>query len=224
MKFYLSFILILILTSMNSQDWAQLDRYKEANAQLAKPIANEKRVVFMGNSITEGWKRPELTFFHQKGYINRGIGGQTTGQMKVRFWQDVIALQPNVVVILAGINDIAENTGHFISNQEIATNIADMAELARAYNIEVVICSILPANVFVWRPQILPAERVRAVNELLKEYAAKEDFIYLDFYNPMVNEEKGMIAAYTLDGVHCSLEGYQEMERIASKILNDLLR
>ncbi len=219
---FLCVFLFSSFRSINAQDWAQLDRYKEANTHLSEPKPGEKRVVFMGNSITEGWQQPELTFFSKKGYINRGIGGQTTGQMKIRFWQDVIALHPEIVMILGGINDIAQNTGYYIPNDEIAANIADMAELAKAYRIQVVICSVLPANIFPWRPHILPADSVIALNKLLKAYAEKNDFIYLDYYSEMVNDQKGLRSIYTYDGVHCTLEGYRKMEQIASNVLNGL--
>lgn len=208
--------------AVNAQDWAQLGYYKEANAQLTRPKPLENRVVFIGNSITEGWQQPELSFFSKKGYINRGIGGQTTEQMKIRFWQDVIALQPKWVVILGGINDIAQNTGYRIEVSEMAKNIADMAELARAYGIKVIICSVLPANIFPWRPHLLPADQVIALNKLLQEYAQHQGHVYIDFYSRMVDDQKGMISAYSYDGVHCTLEGYRAMEQIASEVLDQL--
>lgn len=210
--------------AVNAQDWAQLGYYKQANAQLTKPKPDESRVVFIGNSITEGWQQPELTFFSKRGYINRGIGGQTTEQMKIRFWQDVIALQPNCVVILGGINDIAQNTGYRIKVPEMAHNIADMAELAKAYGIKVIISSVLPSNIFPWRPHIVPADQVIALNKLLKEYAHVHGHVYLDYYSRMVDDQKGMISAYTYDGVHCNLEGYRAMEQIASEVLEALIR
>jgi lysophospholipase L1-like esterase len=221
MKFHLLLILFLTLTSMNSQDWAQLDRYKQANATLAPPKPNEHRVVFMGNSITEGWQQPELSFFNQKGYVNRGIGGQTTAQMKIRFWQDVIKLQPRIVVILGGINDIAQNHG-FVSISEMAHNIEDMVNLAKNQGIEVVLCSVLPTNIFPWRMRIQPANQVIELNKLLKAIANNNHCYYLDYYSKMVNDEKGMQDVFTYDGVHCTLAGYLEMERIASKLLDRL--
>lgn len=204
-----------------AQDWANLNKYKEDNAQLGSPKAGENRIVFLGNSITEGWVQESLTLFKNPGYINRGIGGQTTPQMKIRFWQDVIKLQPKAVVILAGINDIAQNTG-YIPLEETAQNIEDMVLLAKGYDIQVVICSVLPANVFPWRPHILPADKVISLNILLKEIAEKHQVTYLDYYTSMVDDKKGMKAQYTTDGVHCTLKGYQKMEELIIPCLQQL--
>ncbi|HYH16561.1 MAG TPA: GDSL-type esterase/lipase family protein, partial [Flavisolibacter sp.] len=134
-------------------DWANLNRYAEQNKKLGLPKGQERRVVFMGNSITEGWSRADSAFFNGKSYINRGISGQTTPQMLLRFRQDVIDLKPAVVVILAGINDIAENTGP-TTVEAIFGNIVSMAELAKMNNIRVVLSSVLPAYTFSWRPNI----------------------------------------------------------------------
>ncbi|MEZ4875403.1 MAG: SGNH/GDSL hydrolase family protein [Flavobacteriaceae bacterium] len=222
MKAFLFFCCLSTITVMKSQDWAQLDRYKAANEQLAPPAAHEQRVVFMGNSITEGWSQDSLALFKNPQYINRGIGGQTTPQMKIRFWQDVIQLRPKAVVILAGINDIAQNTG-YISTEETAQNIEDMAQLAQAYGIKVVICSVLPAHYFPWREHILPANKVIALNELLKDIAQRNHVTYLDYYTPMVNDQKGMKAEYTTDGVHCTLAGYRKMEELVLPCLQGVL-
>ncbi len=222
-----TFLLIVCMMSIpfssQAQDWAQLSRFEKANAALEKPTPNENRVVFMGNSITEGWVQDRLSLFKNPAYINRGIGGQVTAQMKIRFWNDVIELQPKVVVILAGINDIAQNQG-YISIEDTAKNISEMAELANSFNIKVVICSVLPANYFPWRPQIKPADKVIALNELLKKMATENGYTYLDYYTTMVNEEKGMMQAYTTDGVHCTLKGYQVMEGLVSEVLERLLQ
>ena len=204
-----------------AQDWANLTRYKNANAQLAAPSEGEERIIFMGNSITEGWSQQSLNLFKNPNNINRGIGGQTTPQMKIRFWQDVIKLQPKAVVILAGINDIAQNTG-YIPIEETAQNIEEMALLAKAYNIKVVICSTLPANYFPWRPHILPADKVIELNALLKTIAAKHQVTYLDYYASMVDDVKGMKKVYTTDGVHCTLKGYRKMEELIAPILKKL--
>lgn len=203
----------------NAQDWAQLGYYKSANENLVPRAEGEERVVFIGNSITEGWKSSSSTIFHSSANINRGIGGQTTAQMKIRFWQDVIVLQPTKVVILGGINDIAQNRG-FVPISETAQNIIDMAEMAKAQNIEVLICSVLPANYFPWRPSILPADKIIELNGILTKFAKDNNFQYVDYYSNMVNEEKGMIVSYTFDGVHCTDKGYQIMERIIAPILN----
>ncbi|MCB0456820.1 MAG: GDSL-type esterase/lipase family protein [Flavobacteriaceae bacterium] len=224
MKSLYALLLFVICTmpySLFAQDWANLTRFKKANEKLSAPAEGENRVVFMGNSITEGWIQDSLTLFKNPHNINRGIGGQTTPQMKIRFWQDVIKLQPKAVVILAGINDIAQNTG-YISIDETAQHIEDMALLAKAYDIKVVICSTLPANYFPWRPHILPADKVIALNTLLKSIAAKHEVAYLDYYTPMVDDKKGMKTEYTTDGVHCTLAGYRKMEELIKPVLERL--
>src|SRR5580704_18971445 len=200
-------------------DWAFLAKYKAANAALGAPAPNENRVVFMGDSITEGWgqKNPDRgEFFPGKPYLNRGISGQTTPQMLVRFRDDVIALKPKVVVILAGINDIAENTGP-TTLEEIEGNFASMAELARAAGIRVVICSTLPAIDFPWHHGLEPAPKVRALNTWLKDYAAKNNFVYVDYYSAMATPDGGMKPELASDGVHPNKAGYDIMSPIAEK-------
>ena len=214
----LSIILLGTMNSIKAQDWANLNRFKMANAQLISSEKDENRIVFIGNSITEGWLQDSLSLFKNKSYINRGIGGQTTPQMKHRFMQDVVELDPNAVVILAGINDIAQNTG-YISIPDIAANIEDMITIAKNNNIKVVVCSVLPSNYFPWRPQILPADKVIALNILLKDLAHKNEVVYLDYYSEMVDDKKGLKEAYTTDGVHCTIEGYKMMETLVEKCL-----
>jgi len=191
-------------------DWANLKRYATENSQLPPPRPQEQRVVFMGNSITEGWIKMDSAFFAGQSYVNRGISGQTTPQMLVRFRQDVIELKPAVVVILAGINDIAENTGP-ITLEAIFGNIVSMAELARANNIRVVLCSVLPAYAFRWRPHLQPAEKVVALNAMIKEYCEKQNIVYVDYYSAMVDDRKGLDKKYTNDEVHPTLAGYKVM-------------
>ena len=174
-------------------------------------MQTENRVVFMGNSITEGWKIADPDFFSTNPFINRGIGGQTTPQMLVRFRQDVIELNPKVVVILAGINDIAQNTGP-MELEETFGNIVSMAQLAKASNIKVIISSLLPANIFPWHPEIYPADEVIRLNMMLKTYCLKSKITYLDYYSSMVDGDKGLKKEYTTDGVHCTVEGYKHME------------
>ena len=213
----------LSMTSIQAQDWANLQRFQADNATLPAPTAKEKRVVFMGNSITEGWSNDKNSFFHTKGYINRGIGGQTTPQMLVRFRQDVVALQPTVVVILAGINDIAGNTGPSTIPM-IADNIKGMAEIARANGIKVVISSVLPAYDFPWSPGMEPAPKVIALNKLLKSYAKKNKIVYLDYFSAMVDERNGMKKAYSYDEVHCTQAGYDLMTPLAEKAIAKALK
>ncbi len=203
-------------------DWANLGRYREANAQLGKPKKGEQRVVFMGNSITDAWIDLSPEYFRGRPYIDRGISGQTTPQMLVRFRPDVIDLQPELVLILAGTNDIAGNTGPS-TLEMIMGNIASMAELARANNIRVILCSVLPAYDYPWSPGKKPAEKIPKLNGMIKKYARKNDFTYLDYYSSMVDNRKGMKAQYSKDGVHPNREGYAVMETIADKAISKAL-
>lgn len=202
-------------------DWALLAKYRDANDGLPPPAAGENRVVFMGDSITEGWgmKATATTpargeFFPGKPYVNRGISGQTTPQMLVRFRQDVINLKPKVVVILAGTNDIAENTGK-TTIREIGNNIASMSDLARANGIAVVLCSVLPASDFRWHPGLTPAPKIRALNQWIRDYVEKSGLIYVDYYSGMANGEGGLKSELSPDGVHPNKEGYDLMAPLA---------
>ena len=193
-------------------DWANIKCYAEANKNLK--TSGNKRVVFMGNSITEGWMEADSIFFATHQYIDRGISGQTTPQMLVRFRPDVIDLKPAAVVILAGINDIAQNTGPMTLEQTFG-NIASMAELAKANNIRVVISSVLPAYEF--------AEKVVKLNAMLKDYANKNGFVYLDYFSAMADERKGLPTSLSGDGVHPNLAGYKIMEPLAEKAIAEAL-
>jgi lysophospholipase L1-like esterase len=195
-------------------DWPGLARYREDNARLGPPAAGEQRVVFMGDSLTDFWPT-RGSFFPGKSYVGRGISGQTTPQMLVRFRQDVIALQPRVVVLLAGTNDIAGNTGPATPGM-IQDNIRSMVELAQAHGIRVVLCSLLPAYDFPWRPGLEPAPRIVAMNQWLKDYAARHDCIYVDYFSAMADERQGMKAEYSGDGVHPNAAGYAVMEPLAA--------
>jgi acetyl esterase/lipase/lysophospholipase L1-like esterase len=203
-------------------DWPNLKRYADENSKVSI-AANEKRIVFMGNSITEGWKRSDSSFFINNPYIDRGISGQTTPQMLLRFRQDVIDLKPAVVVILAGINDIAQNTGPMTLEQTFG-NIVSMAELARENNIRVVISSVLPAYDFPWRPGLQPAEKVVKLNTMLKDYATKNNVVYLDYFSAMADERKGLPKSLSEDGVHPTLAGYKIMEPLAQKAIEEALK
>lgn len=203
-------------------DWPNLNRYKEENAKVGLPATGESRVVFMGNSITEGWSKMNPDFFKGKPYINRGISGQTTPQMLIRFRQDVVRLQPKVVVINAGINDIAGNTG--ISTLEmIEDNIESMCEIARANGILVILASVLPAYDFPWRKGLKPAEKVVELNKWIKQYTEKNGLIYLDYFSAMVDDRNGLKKEYTYDGVHPNLAGYKIMEPLAEKAIAKVL-
>jgi len=199
----------------NTNDWPNLRRYRSQNAALT-PQAH--RVVFMGNSITDAWINFSPDFFSKNPYVDRGISGQTTPQMLVRFRQDVIDLKPEVVVILAGINDIAGNTGPS-SLEMIEDNISSMSQLAKINGIKVVLSSVLPAFSFPWRPGIDPVEKITELNKWLKDYADKNGYVYLDYYSSLVDERKGLNIKYTKDGVHPNLLGYKIMEPLAEKAI-----
>jgi len=207
---------------IEAQDWANLKRFQQENKALENLGKDQNRVVFMGNSITEGWSHHDSTFFKNKSYINRGIGGQTTPQMLIRFKQDVIDLHPKVVVILAGTNDIAGNTGPSTLKM-IVDNIGSMTEIARANHIEPIISSVHPAYDYPWRKGLKPNEKIPSLNELLKAYAKKHNLIYLDYFSAMVDDQNGLIAAYTYDGVHPNKKGYQVMAPLAEAAIKKAL-
>lgn len=210
------------LTAATAQDWANLKKYEEANRKTGMPAAGEQRIVFMGNSITEGWFATDPDFFKGKPYINRGISGQTTPQMLVRFRQDVIDLQPAVVVILAGTNDIAGNTGP-TTLENIMGNIASMAELAKANQIKVVLCSILPVFDYPWKPGLQPAEKIITLNKMIKDYCIKNNLVYADYHSAMMDSQKGLKREFGEDGVHPNLQGYKIMEPIIEKAIREAL-
>ena len=203
-------------------DWPNLGRYKDANAALGAPAAGEQRVVFMGNSITEGWYSTDSAFFTTNKYIDRGIGGQTTPQMLVRFRADVIDLKPKVVVILAGTNDIAGNTGPS-TLEMIENNLSSMADLAKAHGIQVILCSVTPVYDYPWKPGLQPAEKIVTLNNWMKQYAADNGCMYVDYWTPLADDRKGMKAAYAKDGVHPTMEGYKVMEPIVVDAINKAL-
>ena len=204
-------------------DWANLARYRDANATLGAPAPGETRVVFMGNSITDAWAKSFPTMFPGKPYVGRGISGQTTPQMLVRFRQDVIALRPKVVVILAGINDIAGNTGPS-TQAMIADNLMSMTEIAKANGIRVVLSSVLPAYDFPWRRGIGPAPKVVALNTWMKCYAAQAGVVYLDYYAKMVDARGGLSPEMASDGVHPTEAGYRIMAPLAEAAIQEALR
>lgn len=218
---YSLFLSIFAIHQSHGQDWANLKRYEKENAQLALPDANENRVVFMGNSITEGWLRVHPSFFDDKPYIDRGISGQTTPQMLLRFRQDVINLKPSIVVILAGINDIAENTGP-ITLEETAGNIFSMAELAKAHGIKVIMCTVLPASDFPWKPDMNPGPKVVKLNTLLSSYAKQNNIPFVDYYTSMVNNSLGLQKELGEDGVHPNEKGYAIMEPLVERAITNL--
>jgi lysophospholipase L1-like esterase len=205
------------------KDWANIKRYEADNSKVSGAAANPKSVVYMGDSITDFWINNDPSFFAGKPYYNRGISGQTTTQMLVRFRDDVINLKPAVVVILAGINDIAENNGP-IKLEAVFGNIQSMAILAKAAGIKVVLSSILPAFDFPWRPGMEPAPKVIRLNAMIKDYADKNHIVYLDYFSAMADDRQGLPKSLSGDGVHPNLAGYKVMEPLAEKAIAEALR
>lgn len=207
-----------------TDDFGQLARYREADAALAPPAAGENRVVFLGDSITDYWKLPD--YFPGKPYINRGVDGQTTPEMLVRFRQDVIALHPKVVVVLAGTNDIAGVTGRTL-NEDIEANYASMAELARGHGIRMVFASVLPVHNYTHDAEesfaLRPRERILALNEWMKDYCAKNGLVYLDYFSALVDERGMLKRALADDGVHPTDAGYKIMASLAEKAIRKAL-
>jgi lysophospholipase L1-like esterase len=206
------------------QDWANLSRYRAENATVKPPSAGEQRVVFMGNSITDSWGRQHGKFFPRKPYINRGISGQTTPQMLIRFRPDVIALKPKAVVILAGTNDISGNTGP-MTLEDIEGNLQSMAELAKVNGIRVVMASVLPTSDYI-RPQTdrRPNDTIRALNQWIKSYAAKNGQVYLDYHSAMLDDKGVLKQELTYDGLHPNAAGYEVMGPLAEKAIAQALR
>ena len=219
---YILTSLVILSNYVNAQMMINLNKYKEENSSLGLPKQGENRIVFMGNSITEDWKSLSPNFFLDNNYVNRGIGGETSTQMLLRFRSDVINLKPSAVVILVGINDIAENQGP-ISIPDIARNIFFMSQLASENNIKVILCSVLPAYDFPWRPGLNPKDKVISLNDLIQKHAQEKSFEYVDYFSSMVDERKGLIKEYGNDEVHPNLEGYRVMESIIQKSIHKVL-
>lgn len=201
-------------------DWAQLSRYRAADAALSPAAPGEHRVVFFGDSITDVW--PIAQYFPGKPYINRGISGQTTPQMLVRFQQDVVHLHPAVVIILAGTNDIAGNTGPS-TPQMIEDNFISMADIAHRSGIKVVVASILPAIAYPWRPGVRPADEIRSLNVWLTNFARRDGDVYLDYYSHLADAQGGMAPGLSKDGVHPTPKGYAIMAPLAEKAIAEAL-
>jgi len=220
LKLILCFLLTVLMFELSyAQDWANLKRFQKENTELISSKRDASRIIFMGNSITEGWLTLRPQFFVNEHYINRGISGQTTPQMLLRFRQDVINLKPSTVVILAGINDIAENTGPSTIDM-IINNIISMVELATTNHIKTILCSVLPAYDFPWKPGLKPAEKVMNLNALLKSYATKHDILFVDYFSAMVNESNGLKKELTSDGVHPNIAGYLIMEPLLENAID----
>ena len=220
-------LLSILLTFCKSNtepepDFCQLERYKEANQELMRQPLDSTRIILMGNSITEGWSSGSPEFFRNSHLVNRGISGQTTIQMLGRFQADVIALKPHTVVILAGTNDLAGNTGD-VTLEEVRDNILSMVELAKLHGIEVVVCSVLPASEYSWKPEKDPANQIPSLNQLLKELTLKQQVTYLDYFQYLANAENGLDPELAKDGVHPTSLGYQKMEELLSPVLDKIV-
>lgn len=213
----LLFALISLSAMLSAQDFANFGRYTQQNQDLISQnvVPNS---VFMGDSITEGWFATDPGFFTKNNFVGRGIGGQVTSQMLLRFREDVIKLKPKRVIILAGTNDIAENQGP-ISLDKVFGNIVSMAELARANNIRVVLCSVLPAYDFPWKNGMQPADKVIALNKMIKDYAQKNNITYVDYHSALKDEKNGLPKEIAEDGIHPNKSGYEKMEAILMKSL-----
>ena len=217
--FFLSLLInSFFIHGQGTHDWAKFNKYAEANKTVKQPI----NVVFMGNSITEGWVNMHPEFFTENNYVGRGISGQVTSQMLVRFRSDAINLKPKVIVLLAGTNDIALNNG-YIAVEHIFENIVSMAELAKCNKIKIVLCSVLPVHNFPWRPEVESIKPVTELNMKIKEYAKENSIAYVDYYSFMVDERQGLNPQYQKDEVHPNLAGYKLMEKIVQKILSKIL-
>ena len=209
-------------------DQARLSRFRSENATLPAPSPGEDRVVFMGDSITDFWGKPGARvwdtgqFFPDQPYINRGISGQTTTAMLLRFRQDVINLKPKVVVILAGTNDIAGNGGP-IELVDTQNNLASMADLARANGIGVVLCSVLPAKDFPWRPGQMPTPKIRELNAWIRQHAADHGYAWVDYYAAMADPDGAMADGLSGDGVHPTAKGYDVMAPLAQRGISEAL-
>lgn len=218
-------LVLLLCTSVTlfaqqSRDWAQYGRYEAQNARLSgTPV----EVVFMGNSITDNWIKTDPAFFEENGFVDRGISGQTTVEMLARFRRDVVDLKPRVVVILAGINDIAQNQGP-IKLENTFGNIVSMCDLARYNGIRVVLCSVLPCDRFSWQPQMKPASEVKALNAMLKRYAAEQKIPYVDYHTAFDNGNGGLSERFAVDGCHPTLYGYSLMEPLVTEGINKALK
>jgi lysophospholipase L1-like esterase len=206
--------LMAISANAQQKEWANFKRFKEANAE----VTTAPKAVFMGDSITEGWARIDADFFKNNNFVGRGISGQVTSQMLVRFRQDVLELNPKYVVIMAGTNDIALNNGP-IELKNVLDNLKSMCELAKFHKKKVILCSVPPANRFGWRKELKPADDIIKLNEMIKEYAASAKIPYVDYHSAIKDSENGLPAQYAKDGVHPNLECYKIMEEIVMKYI-----
>ncbi|MDR2953937.1 MAG: SGNH/GDSL hydrolase family protein [Prevotella sp.] len=220
---FLSFFCIFA-NAQKFNEMINLKKYEKQNAELPAPTKKEKRVVFIGNSITEGWVHNRPDFFKNNNYIGRGISGQTSPQLLSRFREDVINLKPKAVVINIGTNDIAENTGPYDFEFTLG-NIKSMAELAKANKIKVILSSVTPAGSYGWRRDIQNVpEKIMALNKAIKEYAIANKFPYIDYFEVMHDENMALKSNFGDDGVHPNQEGYAVMEEAAQKAIKKVVK
>jgi len=202
-----------------SDDWANISKYQKENELIGLPKKGEKRVVFLGSSIFEFWKQKDPEYFSSHFYVDRGISGQISPQLLIRFRQDVINLKPKAVIILAGSNDLAGSKGH-VDNETILNNVKSMAELARKNHIKVILCKYLPVYEYPWNKALKgAADQIISLNEAIVAYANENNFTILDYFTPLVDERNGQKAEFTTDGVHPNIAGYKVMEVVTDEAI-----
>ncbi len=204
-------------------DWADLHHYASENKLLPVPTPADKRLIFLGSSIFERWKQLVPEYFNNQNYLDRGISGQISPQLLIRFRQDVIDLQPKAVIILAGSNDIAGSTGH-VTNEVIMDNIKSMVELALLHHIKPILCAYLPVYDYPWRKGLHPADKIIALNQQIKSYAAAHHLTLLDYFTPFVDSRNGQKAELTTDGVHPNVAGYHLMAKVTDEAIAKALK
>jgi lysophospholipase L1-like esterase len=224
-KLIFSAMLIMTSISANAQnDWGNYGRYEKDNIAVKAAPQNERKAVFMGNSITDNWASRRPDFFKSNGYVGRGIGGQTSYQMLLRFREDVINLHPEVVVINAGTNDIALNNHPYVEDRTFG-NIVSMCELAKANKIKVVLTTITPCERYVWRPEITDATaKIQHINARLREYAKKNKLAFVDYFSAMANEKGAMKPGLSDDGCHPTADGYAIMEPMVKEAIQKYVK
>jgi len=202
-----------------SDDWANISKYQKENELIGRPKKGEKRVVFLGSSIFEFWKQKDPDYFNNPAYVDRGISGQISSQLLIRFRQDVINLKPRAVIILAGSNDLAGSRGH-VNNETILNNVKSMAELARKNHIKVILCKYLPIYEYPWNKALKgAADQIISLNDAITAYANENNFTILDYFTPLVDSRNGQKAEFTTDGVHPNLAGYKVMEVVTDEAI-----
>lgn len=215
---------ILSINAQPAQDWANFGRYEKDNAEAKKLPQEQRKVVFMGNSITQNWYSRHGQFFKDNGYIGRGIGGQTTYQMVLRFYEDVINLKPKAVVINGGTNDIAINNHPYVEDRTF-WNICTMAQMAKQSGIKVILTSITPCDHYTWRPEVTDViQKIQSLNARIKEYAKKNKFEYVDYFSAMSDERGAMREGISDEGCHPNVAGYEIMEPLVQAAIKKVVK